>query len=334
MLRPRPSVVGRIRVSGLLAVSETEFARLIEELEKDPLFRVLSQARSGGERVLSYSPAPRTSLSPRFYEELHPEMSPADDSFDVEGFLRQRDSIFNLIRKIGRSRFEEHFLYARSGKTLAEAARICDLSPEEAESVNQFLLEFSSRAEFFHASGLSAAPPRRMTLVGQIVKGRDLSIAFFSPHLARGRYRVNEAALKVWLKDQPLGLQARKLLEKIRLINIRHSAFFRILSKVVDSQKSYLDSRDEGCLMPVSAQDVARALDLSPSTVSRVIAGKSLLLPWGDETPISALLPGRHQVLLIALEKVLGKGRAFVDGRTIGGGGAQRLSFEDVASVH
>jgi hypothetical protein len=185
------------------------------------------------------------------------------------------------------------------------------LSPEEGGSVSQFLLEFSSRAEFFHASSLSIDPPHCMTLVGQIIKGRELSVAFFSPHLARGRYRVNETAIKSWLRDQfpkrSQGLQARKLLEKVRLINIRHSAFFRILSKAVDSQKNYLDTRDERRLEPVSAQDVARALDLSPSTVSRVIAGKSFLLPWGVETPISALLPGRHQVLLIAVEKVLEK---------------------------
>ena len=46
----------------------------------------------------------------------------------------------------------------------------------------------------------------------------------------------------------------------------------------------------------------------------RGIAGKSLLLPWGVETPISFLLPGRHQVLLIVLRKVLEKaGRSLTD---------------------
>ena len=307
---PRPRVVGRIRVSGLLEVSDAEFARLVEGLEKDPLFQVLSQARSGGARVLSYSPAARTSLSPKFYEKGRPETWASEESFDVEGFLRRREAMLALIRRIGRDGFEEHFLYARSGKTLPEAARECRLSQKEAEDLNRFLLEFSTRAEFFNPSGLSSAPGRRLTLVGQIVAGKELSIALFSPHLARGRYQVNEAALKGWLKDssgRSEKSRARKLMDQIRLVNIRQSAFFRVLSRAVDLQKNYLDSRDENRMAPVSADGLARELRLSPSTVSRLIHGKSVLLPWGTEAPISSLLPGRHKALLAALKKVMGQ---------------------------
>jgi AraC-like DNA-binding protein len=307
----RPRIVGRIRVSSLLAISETEFARLIEEMEKDPLFTVLSEARSGGSRLLAYSSAPRTTLSPRFYEETHEETWASGESFDVEGFLRQRASVLDLVRRIGRGRFEEHFLYARSGKTLAEAALVCGLSPEEAENISRFLLEFSSRAEFFNPSGLNSSAPKRTTLVGEILKEKEFSVAFFSPHLVRGRYQVNEAGLREWRKDQPpeklRKSHLQKLLEKIRLVNIRHSAFFRILSRAVDLQKDYLDSQDESRLAPASAEGLARELGLSPSTVSRSLAGKSVLLPWGAEVLISSLLPGHHKALMYALKKVLGQ---------------------------
>src|SRR5579862_8502696 len=85
----RPRVVGRIRVGRLLSVSEPEFARLIQELESDPVFSVLSQARRGGVRLLSYSPVPQASLSPRFYEEFHGESSASGESFDVDELLER-----------------------------------------------------------------------------------------------------------------------------------------------------------------------------------------------------------------------------------------------------
>ena len=49
-------------------------------------------------------------------------------------------------------------------------------------------------------------------------------------------------------------------------------------------------------MAPVSLQQLARRLELSPSTVSRALAGRSLRLPWGREAPLLSLLPGRRRV--------------------------------------
>lgn len=307
----RPQVVGRIRVSQLLSISERQFAELIEEVEKDPFFRVLSGVQGPAPRLVSYAPPGRTSLSPRFYEEPREELWASDGSFDVESFLAQRSSVLELIQRIGRERFEEHFLYARSGKNLAEAARECGLTPLEAEAINDFVLQFSSRAEFFNPSTLGQTSRRRFTLVGQIVRGREISVELFSPHLARGRFLIHEDELKKWCDvtrlDKVGKSHLKKLLDQIRLINIRQSAFFRILSKAVELQQGYLESGDEGRMSPVSAESLAHELNLAPSTVSRSLSGKSVLLPWGTETPISTLLPGHHKVLLVAIQRVLKK---------------------------
>jgi DNA-directed RNA polymerase specialized sigma54-like protein len=62
-------------------------------------------------------------------------------------------------------------------------------------------------------------------------------------------------------------------------------------------QADYLRSRRVEDMRPVSLRLLARRLQLSPSTVSRALAHRSVRLPWGLEVPLIAFVPGQRHVL-------------------------------------
>ena len=62
-------------------------------------------------------------------------------------------------------------------------------------------------------------------------------------------------------------------------------------------QADYMRTRSDEDLRPVSLRLLARRLQLSPSTVSRALAHRTVRLPWGREVPMIALVPGQRHVL-------------------------------------
>jgi DNA-directed RNA polymerase specialized sigma54-like protein len=169
----------------------------------------------------------------------------------------------------------------------------------------------SVQAEFYHPSHLTGNEIAKPMLIGKIVQNQDktFSISFFSPHLARGMYEVNHAALRRWQKDRKLdraeSARLRKFIGLLELSNLKQGAFWRVIELLLEQQKEYLLTRDTTKLAPISLRHVARTLQFAPSTISRVMALKSVQLPWDQEVLLSALMPGQRKVVLSILERTL-----------------------------
>ncbi|OVE76965.1 hypothetical protein BVX98_03955 [bacterium F11] len=306
----RTLLLGRVKMAQAIRMPEGEWAKLLCEVERDPLFRELLSAHSENKRIVRYRRYGRCGISGQFYE-MQDTRVIGGTGQQPEALLAQKKHLLKLIEKVGQEKFEKHFLYRERGDSLENIANQCGIGIGEAEQLQDFILNMSVQAEFYHPSGLETDNIAKPTLVGRIVRNDDgsFSMSFFSPHLARGQYEINHEALKNWQKQRKLNRQSssriRKFIGVLELSNLKQGAFWRVMEYLLVLQQKYFETRDETKMSPVSLRKVARHVQFAPSTISRVMGNKSVLLPWDREILISDLMPGQRRVVLSILDKLL-----------------------------
>jgi Sigma-54, DNA binding domain len=307
----RTVLLGRVKMAQAIQMRESEWARMLSEVEKDPLFQELLAARPENQRVITYKRHSRTTLSGQFYEVQDINVVGGQGGESPETLLNKKKHLLKLIEKIGQPNFEKYFLYREEGIPLEKIAVDCAIALPQAQELQDFILNMSVQAEFYHPSGLDKESTMRPTMVGKIIRNDDgtFSISFFSPHLARGRYEINRDALKHWKKTKKLdrieSARLRKFVGLLELSNLKQGAFLRVVEYLLNAQQEYLDSGDMTKMAPVSLRQVSRILQFAPSTISRVMSTKSVLLPWDHEVMLVHLMPGRRKVVLEILEKMI-----------------------------
>src|SRR5258708_38717053 len=60
--------VGGVKMAKAIKLPESEWAKLISEVEKDPLFQELVNARAEGKRIIRFKRFSNTGLAGQFYE--------------------------------------------------------------------------------------------------------------------------------------------------------------------------------------------------------------------------------------------------------------------------
>jgi hypothetical protein len=286
---------------GLLSLPEREAARLIRDMERDPLVIRLMDP-SEGPPVLSRRRRAGASLSGRFYE-INEAVLAGAPSMDVESLVEKRREAAALIKSMGAEAFERHFLYQEEPLSRDALAGRLGLTPAQVDTVFDFLLDFSAEAEFSPAS--AQAPSERPLCVGR-VEGDSFEgfrVAYALPHLARGRYRVDRDS---W-EDRRRSLspadrrRAADLLRRVEALNMRADTFHRVVCEALEAGREYLAGGGRQGLRALSLRETARRLSLASSTVCRVVAGRSVQLPWGEEVLLADLFPQKKLVLREAL---------------------------------
>ncbi|MCX8126089.1 MAG: hypothetical protein N3E40_02950 [Dehalococcoidia bacterium] len=266
----------------VMEMPEDEFLRLVKEVEQSPLFRRLYER----EKVVRRERLPGTDISRRVFE-LEAGTVTAPGSFDVETLLSTRDDLVNLVRKVGLENFKRYFLYPETDLGPEEISRVCGLSESEIRRLNQLVDDFSVAAEFYHPSALGDQTTR-YSKVAAIEPGPEgLTIAYYSPGHARGRYVIDHERLER-LKESGAFTSAEVkelsgLVRKLEMINRRRDTLFRILEMVMARQRLYLETGDPRALLPFTQKEVAEKTGLAASSVSRCLAGRSIDTPWGEK---------------------------------------------------
>lgn len=299
-MQQRLSVLGRLRMADWIEMPEREFAKQVEKVEKDPLFRKLYFGAPGMPSAIRRQRWPGGRLSSSFYDVDESRVS-SRQRVDVEGSLDGRKDVLPLIKRMGQAAFERYFLRAEEAVTLPEIAKRTGLSEAEVLRVHDLLLEIGAQAEF--AGAPAAAPAARGTvclarLTGEAGKG---AFEFLAPYWARGLYQVRYEDVESWKSSGGLSgperRRLRHLLKRLETLNLRQSTIFRILESFSVIQADYLRTRHHEDARPVSLRLLARRLQLSPSTVSRALGHRTVRLPWGEEVPMISFVPGQRRVL-------------------------------------
>ena len=285
----------RLKAVQLLSLSEPDVARLIFKLEQDPLFEKL--------RPFIRREA---SKGARFFLPLK------DDSHGIQSSgidWSAYSSEIALIKKIGRARFEQYFLYGDIAFKAEEVANSTGLSLGEVRQIKGFVFAVSMQEHGSRDIQRKVVQSRHYSCIAKIElhKGK-LMLSWLLPHLVRGRYIVAFAALNAFRNSDLTSeesVQLGELVKIIKFLNARQSAVTRLVELIVKAQKKFFVTGDPLSLIPLTASDASRKLKVYPSTISRVSSGRSLVTPPGSELPLEFFLPNQRAIAVNAIAKIL-----------------------------
>lgn len=329
----RLAVMGRMRMADWIEMPEREFAQEIVKLEKDPLFQKLYFGDGRIPGAFRRQRWPGGKLSGSFYEIDERTAAGAGERVGVEEFSADRAESISAIKRMGQKDFERYFLHGEDALTLEEIGRRTKMKPEEVRSIHELVVELGARAEFEgKVQAPAAAPGRQAACLAQItLKAGAPIFEFYAPYWARGLYQVRHDLLDRW-KEGGLTPEERKhlpsMLKRLETVNLRQSTLFRLLESIARLQAAYLTSDRLEDIRPISLRQLAKRLDLAPSTVSRAFSRRSVCLPSGVELPLIAFVPGRRKVLRELLGQWLSVSVAVTDAALV-----ERLKAERGISV-
>ncbi|MBI5210621.1 MAG: hypothetical protein HY927_11680 [Elusimicrobia bacterium] len=304
----RPALIGRLRMADWIEMPEREFAREIKKIEQDPLFQKLFFGLSDVPGAIRRQRWPRSRMVLSF-DEVGGRTASAGERAKVEDILEAKPHLIAMIRRLGREAFETYFLHSDEPLTIAEIACRTSLPAADVRKIHDMLLDIGTQAEF-ESPGEPSASRHYACLARVWTEDGEPHFEFFSPHWARGRYHIRYDLVEEWKRQAALlsSDERRKLprlIKRIETVNLRQNTMFRILESLAKLQADFLTNKSPDRKRPISLRQLAYRLDLAPSTVSRALSCRSVILPWGKEVPLIQLVPGRRKVLREILSRWL-----------------------------
>lgn len=278
-----------MKLARLLEAPEAELERRVRDLESGALFGRLLESgvlvrqtpehmRFAGRRFAGR--AMRTST------EGLPEL--ADGNGDLA----------KLIQSIGQEDFTSAFL-GDDGRSDAERAKRCGISTADARRLREFVDRLYVQEQFEAPAPKAAAEPTFSALAGISIEDGKPVLAFFHREIWDRRYAINGERRRDLALDLPArdAKRAETLLRELEYIDQRKTTLYRVLEAVLETQADYLVSGAAERRVPLTQKALSERLDVSPSVLNRLIANKSVELPWGLEAALSVFVPSRKSLL-------------------------------------
>ncbi|NPA26512.1 MAG: helix-turn-helix domain-containing protein [Chloroflexi bacterium] len=189
--------------------------------------------------------------------------------------------------------------HPRTPATWREWVRRAGLTPEEAEEAQRFMREhlnpYPGRAQWGdpHLGGGASVPlPPQPDVILRFLRPRDpdspIVIEILSP--LNGRLRLQPLWTQAIREADPDARADLVALQReaelwIRVARHRDTALAQLMRWLVQEQEAFL-RHGPLHLKPMNQTQAARALGVSPSTVSRLVNGKFVQLPDGRVIPL------------------------------------------------
>jgi hypothetical protein len=303
-------LIGRMKLSNFIELSERDFTEFVKRVEENPLFIRLTYSRNKEEKVISYKRFNRMGISRYFYE-LREEAVPARYSFNLTPLLVNRRGVISLIKKLGMDKFKRYFLYNEKEMAPEDIAIECNIDISDVKRINNLIDEMSIHSEFYTPSVIIKGEKIHYSKIASIEKSDDGSyyIGYFSSSLVRGRYLINYE--KIWnlKKNNAFSREELKRLDKLlrdlELINKRKTTTHQIIENILRVQLHYFKSGDPLDLVAFSQSELAQRMETDPSLVSRGISGRSIETPWQEEKPLKYFFPSNKEVRKNLIRKIV-----------------------------
>lgn len=285
--RTAAAVQGRLKLARLAEMSEEEFAKELEDLEKSTLFKRLS---SLGALTLAEFPAAR--YAARRYAGYGLKLSAGELPELADG----GSGPVELIREIGQDKFEKYFLKCSEISDRARAKE-CGITEEQARLVREFVNRAFVQAEFMDKP--EAAPSTVFSAVAGIeIEDGIASLSFFHREVWKGVYKVDGGKLEACLTGLPKAeaRKARNLISRLEFAGRRKATLYSALEILLNIQSDYLASGEPARRRPLSQKTLAKSLGVDQSVLCRLVSNKSVQMPWGVEAPMTTLLPSPKDI--------------------------------------
>jgi hypothetical protein len=294
-------------------MTELEYKRYVLSIEKDPLFLLMRASRQGRSKILRRRPWSETRF--RFQELAY---DPPERSLEKgHSATEVPEQIRRLIQRIGQKDFERYFLYNEDELDKKVIADDLKLSEREVHQVADFLDRFELE-EGAGAGALLPSPSSAVETIASLAWESDRRLTIFmSVHYARGRYVIDYDRLEELKRSDPDVAahwgKFKSLIHRIELVNRKQTALTGAIRFLAEAQAPYFLKEDPSCLKPLLQRDAAAHLKIAPSSVCRVIDGRALRTPWGEEQPLKFFFPSQRQVALFLVRAILREKPALKD---------------------
>jgi len=304
-------LVGRIKLARLIELRERDFAKMIKEIESDPLFKKLISPSNPQEKVISYRRFLRSELSKSFYE-LKEDIAVDRSSPDVVSLLGSRKELIPIIRRLGIDKFKKYFLYNNGEFSYKDISLACNLTEKQVMDIMSLIDDFSIQSEFFNPSRINLDTNISYSKIAKIEKdgSEDFVISFISPQLAKGRYWIDYEKLAQFKKNRVFSpgelKKIDRLINNLEAINKRKSITYRIIRKILEIQSTYLSTGNPRDIVPLTQRELAKKINTDPSLISRAIARRSIETPWGEEYPLRYFFPSKKNIVKGLITDIIG----------------------------
>lgn len=292
-----------LRLFHLLAAPEDEFLALLKRLEADPLFKKLSARSPGRPPVIARSRLPGAA-----YAWVHnlgeSQLAAAMDSKYISGeLLSARPEIVALIEKLGAENFERYFLGEES-VPVEHICRAAALTARQVGRIRDFVNAFLAAHENLPAGPAAGDRYFKLTAFVRRAPGGGLELSYAHPSYARGLYSVDAGAMEKLKRSGALDAGELKrlgaLVKTVELVNWRKKGLQKVLEGVLKFQRDFFLG---GPMRPLSQRSFAAELGLAPSTVSRLIARRSLMASE-DEVPLKSFFPSKKDYIIAKIKEL------------------------------
>ena len=311
-LVPRAKLMGRMKLGNFFSLSEKQFSQFIEKIEKDELFQEILRKY----RIVRYRKFPAVKPVPPSLE-LKEELTPGD-SFDFTELVQKDPDSWEVVKKVALQIGEEKFSLFLEGKnslSFDDISRECDLSPEETQKFKDFINSFQLQESFFTVETDGSSPPAYLPRKERVayIENREGKLYILplddSTYLVRGRYIIDYQRWEILVKEREIPpwkvKKISSLFRKLDMINQRTTTLYQILTHIKERQRPYFLSGNPRQLVPLTQKEVAGTLQVNPSTVSRTIARKSIICPWGEEKELKEFFPGEKEKIKALLVRII-----------------------------
>lgn len=283
-------VHGQMKLARLLEAPESELEKRVVAIESGALFGRLLESGVVTRRTLEYARFANRRFAGRALRassEGLPEL--ADGTGDLA----------KLMQSIGQEDFSRVFL-GDDGLSDAQRAKLCGIDAGDARRLREFVDKLYVQSEFESPAPQPAKEAVLSALAGIAIEDGKPVLGFFHREIWDRRYLINDERRRDLALDLPAreAKKAEQLLRELELIDQRKTTLFRVLEAVLETQADYLVTGAAGRRVPLTQKALSDRLDISPSVLNRLIANKSVELPWGLETSLSVFVPSRKSLLL------------------------------------
>jgi len=299
----RQKQIGRIKLGQLFSLPEPEFRKLIKELENDSLFRELVRKW----KVVSYRKF--SGIRAPLTVELKDGLILSSDTFDLQGLLYQNPQIVPLLQKIGQLIGEDRFnKLLHGGISVRQIERECRLTPKQTVIFKDFLngFELEKLTSGGSVSSTTESIPSRSARTFKIAsierEGDELVIYPYlkEDYLVKGKYSINYERYEELYQKRNLAPERlnriSKIFKTLDLVNRRTTTIYQIIYYIKETQSDYLYSGDPGRLRPLTRRELARRIGVHPSSITRVMADKSISTPQRKELPLKFFFPSQKEI--------------------------------------
>ncbi len=263
-----------MKFSMLLDSPREKYWEEIQKIEESTIFKELSSY--GRYKIVKIVPLRHyffyKGKEGKNYKKTTP--SSLEEAEDMESFLEGKE----LIKKAKSLPVDIFYYYFIEGEgTPLEVSEATGFTPEEVKLLRELVDRALIRGEMLPEDSVSSISSSSSAEVVAKVQfsGEDIDIAYFRD---RHRYSINEDALNMVMKRDDIDSKKKReianIIKKLQVINRHLDLVYQVVNYVVQYQKKYLKSGNLEDLKPLQEKELANALGVSPSWISRIVKGR------------------------------------------------------------